>query len=182
MGRSVPGRPARPGGPPDREAVATRRRRAAEEPLDVRLRAREPFVDLDVRNPIHRTSYRVVFPEYPRRDSALCTCTDFARRGLGTCKHVEAAWGWLHDAQEGSTAVVAGPTPVRTDGLWPGIERQLQRLTRSPPTEIREVEAAGELLYAPEEERTSEGTEGPEEVGRSASRRVSPRSTSRGRP
>src|SRR5271170_920842 len=76
-------------------AVAERRSRAVEEPLDVRLLAQEPFPLLEVRNPLHRTDYRVMLPTFPDRTVALCTCSDFARRGLGTCKHIEAAGRWL---------------------------------------------------------------------------------------
>ena len=32
---------------------------------------------------MRQTRYRVFLPGYPDRDGALCTCTDFARRGIG---------------------------------------------------------------------------------------------------
>ena len=182
MGRSVPGRAARPDAASDPEAVATRRRRAVEEPLDVRLRSREPVVDLEVRNPIHRTSYRVLFPEFPLRDSALCTCTDFARRGLGTCKHLEAGWSWLQGLPELPEAPAVAKTDRPTSELWKEIDRRLDRLGRSAPSRIRDVEEAGVPLYEPGSVPTAEEREGGERVRRSGSGRPSPRTTSRARP
>lgn len=76
------------------EEIADRRARALEEPLDVR-RLPGWFVRLEVRNPIHGTHYTVILPTFPSRDAAICTCTDFSRSGLGTCKHVEAAVRWM---------------------------------------------------------------------------------------
>jgi hypothetical protein len=161
--------------------VATRRRRAAEEPLDVRLRSREPVVDLEVRNPIHRTSYRVLFPEFPLRDSALCTCTDFARRGLGTCKHLEAGWSWLQELPELPEAPVAAPTDRPPGELWKEIDRRLDRLGRSAPARIREVEKAGAPLYEQGTFPEDEEREGGEKVGRPGTGRPPPRTTSRAR-
>jgi len=172
------GRPsARPTPDQEEEAVASRRLRAAEEPLDVRVRYREPVLELEVRNPVHKTRYRVFFPEYPARDAGLCTCTDFARRGLGTCKHLEAAWEWL--ARQGALPEApprpGGSAPV--DVLWTAVDRGVGTLARSPPAEIREVERAGRALIAPEiEEKKAE-----EKVGRGAAR-ARPTSTSRARP
>lgn len=174
----------REGGPPAPEALAARRRRAVEELLDVRLRAREPYVVLEVRNPVHRTSYRVLFPEYPHRDSALCTCTDFARRGLGTCKHLEAGWSWLASLPELPEPALPRAPPAASDELWGEIDRRLERWGRSVPSRIQEVEAAGAPLF---EESSTPGpglgtTEAGETVGRGKAGRTRSRPTSRARP
>jgi len=175
-------RPGRSAGPPDPEALASRRRRAAEEPLDVRLRAREPFVDLEVRNPIHRTSYRVLFPEYPGRDSAFCSCTDFARRGLGTCKHVEAAWSWLQGLAE-LPEVPPAPSRRRPAGeLWKEVDRRLGERARSEPERIRDVEDAGALLFEEPAGPEKAVREGGETVGRPRTGRPPTSTTSRARP
>jgi len=98
--------------------VAERRARALEEPLDVRLRRRRPFVVLEVRNPLHRTVHEVLLPEFPSRESALCTCTDFARRGLGTCKHIEAGLRWLGE-RPGAEPIEAAPRlGSRASRIW----------------------------------------------------------------
>jgi len=182
MGRPVNARGARKEPGPEAEEVAARRRRAAEEPLDVRLRSREPVVDLDVRNPIHRTSYRVLFPEYPHRDSAICTCTDFARRGLGTCKHLEAGWSWLQGLPR-LPEVAPPPAPTRPPGeVWKEIDGRLERLVRSPPQQIRAVEQAGAVLFERKGGPEPGPREGEERVGSGRASRPPPRSTSRGRP
>jgi hypothetical protein len=84
---------------------------------------REPYPVLEVRNPLHHTSYRVFLPEFPSSATGLCTCPDFSRRGLGTCKHLEAALrhirmhptGRLMDSKE------AAIPPARQ--LWEAIDR-----------------------------------------------------------
>ena len=119
------------------EAVAQRRARALEEPLDVRLKADRPYPLLEVRNPIHGTRYLVMLPEFPRRDSALCTCTDFARRGLGVCKHLEAGFRWLTDHPD---AVPPRPTPPSAPGgpIWKAIDGRLSSMTKGPgPESVR---------------------------------------------
>jgi len=167
----------------DTEALATRRRRAAEELLEVRLRYRTPVLELEVRNPVHRTSYRVLLPEYPLRESALCTCTDFARRGLGTCKHVEAGWDWLRglgSLPEAPSAPAIVPAPAET---WNEIDRRLASLIRSGPRRVREVEAAGSVLFEGTPPPPAPPSEGPTAEGRGARRaRPATRPTSRERP
>ena len=182
MPRAVGRRPPHRTEEPDPLALASRRQRAAEEPLDVWLREREPVVELEVRNPIHRTSYRVLFPEYPGRGSALCTCTDFAKRGLGTCKHLEAGWSWLEGRRELPAPSGTAPAPVGRSiaELWTEVERRMGAAGRLHPKSIRDVEALGRLLWedGPGEGRTEDA---PEKVGRAAVGR-SPTTTSRGHP
>ena len=182
MARSNRSHAERPNGPPDGDALEARRRRAEEELFDVRVRSREPVLDLEVRNPIHRTRYRVLLPEYPGRGAAFCSCTDFARRGLGTCKHVEAAWLWLEATPELPEAPGPGSPEPPVGELWKEIDRSLGTLGRAPPARIRDVERAGALLF---EERP--GPEAParakgEGVGRGRAGRPPTTTTSRARP
>jgi hypothetical protein len=175
--------PSSPDRVPAEEALASRRRRAAEELLDVRLAARDPVVRLEVRNPIHRTSYSVLFPEFPRRDAAMCTCTDFARRGLGTCKHIEAGWGWLEEHGVPPGTDPEAPPPTAVGELWPAIDRRLEALRREGPRGIRDVERAGALLFEEPAAREEEPErKAGEEVGRGGRRRRTPTRTSRARP
>lgn len=179
MRRAKPSRSSEPSGP---EAVAARRRRAAEELLDVRLRSRDPFVELEVRNPVHRTSYRVLCPAYPERDPTLCTCTDFARRGLGTCKHVEAGWDWLsgRSALPEPEGPPARPVPDRA--AWEEIDRRVATLQHAKPSGIREVDAVGAALFEPPTGPPKGVERGGEAVGRTKRERSAPTTTSRARP
>ena len=121
------GRAAPPPRPDPEVARADRRARAIEEPLDLRLREDPRFVRLEVRNPLHGTRYEVVFPAYPARDWGFCTCTDFARRGIGTCKHLEASSIWL---SEHSAEVPTGrPAPPHDPG-WEEVDRRTRSLGR----------------------------------------------------
>jgi hypothetical protein len=167
--------PSRPLDRDSAEERAARRRRAAEEPLDVRLASREPVVEVEVRNPIHRTSYRVLFPEFPGRGSALCTCTDFARRDLGTCKHIEAAWSWLEGQAELPELPAAPERPVAE--LWREADRRLAAMLSQGPKRIRDVERVGAVLFEPLPEKKAG-----EEVGPARRRDGPTTSTSRARP
>jgi len=136
-----------PRGPADPDALRQRRTRALEEPLDSRLRSRRPYPTVEVRNPLHRTVYLVLLPEFPSRSSALCTCTDFARRGLGTCKHIEAAARWLGDHPD------AVPLDPRSDAPSPSMARPWRRIdamiaaaTREPGTDARRIRRPGAVL------------------------------------
>ncbi len=178
----MPDRTARPVHRPDDDpwAVAERKSRAIEEPLDVVVLAQGPFPLLEVRNPLHGTAYRVTVPAWPDRSVALCTCTDFARRGLGTCKHIEAATRWL---ERHPSALAAAPTvPVDGAAVWAEIDRRLAGLGMATGPASLVWREPGAALYAtatpyrPEVEK-----EGTEEVGRGRARRSTP-SSSRGRP
>ncbi len=111
----------------DVEAAAQRRSRAIESPLDVRWRGDARFVHLVVRNPAHQSHYDVVFPAHPTREHAFCTCADFARRGLGTCKHVEAAWLWLEDRAGDRSE---RPEPPSQRAVWDEVDRRQRALPR----------------------------------------------------
>jgi hypothetical protein len=130
----------------DPEAVRERRARALEEPLDTHLRSRTPFDLLEVRNPIHRTVYLVMLPEFPSRTSALCTCTDFARRGLGTCKHIEAAARWLAEHPDATPLAPPNAGAVKTGRLWRKIDAAIASATREPSTDARRLRRAGAAL------------------------------------
>ncbi len=182
MTRETANRPTSRRSSGDADAVASRRLRAAEEPLDVRLVRRDPFVELEVRNPLHGTRYRVFFPSYPERDAALCTCTDFARRGLGTCKHVEAGWEWLSGPSAPPRA--AATSPIEPTPLWARLRRDAAALARRDVRDIRELERLGRAMIedpGPREGTVEAGTE-EEEVGRRAPERGRPTTTSRARP
>lgn len=138
-------------------AIHERRLRSLAEPLDVRLRASDPYPRLEVRNPVHRTRYLTLLPGFPDRQPALCTCTDFARRGLGDCKHIEAAWHWLTTRPAGDRATTPdreGPSPSE---VWERVDR---RLEAPPPLEERDIRALaspGSTFF--ETEASAQGTE-----------------------
>ena len=123
-----------------------------EEPLDVRIRSSQPYPLLEVRNPIHGTGYLVMLPEYPQRSSALCTCTDFARRGLGTCKHIEAGFRWLTDHPEAPPLRPGGGDDSKTAGVWKRVDQRIAGTGRDPGPTSRRWRRAGSALF----ERTVE--------------------------
>jgi hypothetical protein len=134
---------------PSREAIAERRLRSLEESLDVRWAAAAPYPRLEVRNPAHRTHYLVLVPLYPAEEPAFCTCTDFARRGLGTCKHIEAALRWLRMPERPDPPVVpTGPAQPRRD-LWAEIDQRSRELGRGPRDDVRALARPGALLFEP---------------------------------
>ena len=125
-------------------AVAERRQRAIDEPLDVRVRSTEPFLEVEVRNPIHRTGYLVLLPTYPALDVRLCTCTDFARRGLGTCKHVEAVLRWIADHPVDRRV---GPKARPRSGLWKSIDRSVSAVPTDPAPSSLAWRTPGSWLF-----------------------------------
>jgi hypothetical protein len=136
-----------PEGPERSRAVEQRRSRAAEEPLDVRLRRADVYPVLEVRNPIHGTAYTVLLPEFPSLSSALCSCTDFARRGLGTCKHIEAAHRWRSQHPD---AIPDRPPadPARRGGpVWREIDRRLRELSGDPRPPSLRYRRPGDVLF-----------------------------------
>jgi hypothetical protein len=148
--------PELPGPAPRRRATARepperlpwlrydRMARAVTERLRVRPVPGQPFWVLAVRNPVHRTHYQVCLPEYPSGEAQFCSCPDFARRGIGTCKHVEAAAAWLAAHPE----VTLGPS--RRSGastLWRAIDAAREEYPSDPrPAAIR-LRASGRTLF-----------------------------------
>lgn len=134
---------------PSDEAIAQRRLRAVEEVLDVRRLEDPVYPHLEVRNPVHRTRYRVLFPLFPDEAPAFCTCTDFARRGLGTCKHIEAAYRWLQLPENAALPVGGPPTPppVDLEAVWGEIDRRQEQLRGRGASTIRQLQQAGAVLY-----------------------------------
>ncbi len=138
-----------PGGAEELPALrAARQERAISERLGVRLVRGVSFGAFDVRNPTHRTEHRVVLPRFPEREPALCSCADFSRRGLGTCKHVEAVAQWL----ERRPTPVALPRPRQgsEERTWEAIDRTLESARQSPGVApaVR-LRRAGALLMRP---------------------------------
>jgi hypothetical protein len=104
----------------------------------------QPFWVLAVRNPVHHTRYQVVLPEYPSGEAQFCSCPDFARRGIGTCKHVEAATAWLTAHPELSPPLVAR---TGASGLWKEIDAARKERVPDPrPVPVR-WRAPGRLLF-----------------------------------
>jgi hypothetical protein len=124
----------------------------------VRLRTAHPYPILEVRNPIRRTEYRVLLPEFPDRSSALCTCTDFARRGLGTCKHLEAGFRWLTEHPDAVPVVAEPPsTSPRPSTLWKRVDQRLHASARDPAPAPLRWRRPGAVLFEGSDE--NEGTE-----------------------
>ncbi len=142
--------PPAPRRPADPDAIRERRTRALEEPLDTRLRSRRPYPMLEVRNPLHRTVYLVLLPEFPSRASALCTCTDFARRGLGTCKHIEAGARWLEEHPDATPLDPRSEHPAPVSRRWRRIDARLAAAGAAPGTDARRIRRAGAVLIEPE--------------------------------
>ena len=127
--------------------MSERRSRALEEPLDLRVRQREPYPIVEVRNPLHHTMYLVLRPTYPDRSPALCTCADFARRGLGTCKHIEAADRWLTNHPNAQPSPPPPPRVRPPAAVWSEVDRRLEReALTGRPLSLR-VREAGAVLY-----------------------------------
>lgn len=117
-----------------------------EERLSVRWRTEGALVLAEVRNPFHHTMHRVFFPAYPATEPVLCDCTDFARGGAGTCKHVEAARIEPADPTPsplGAASRTAGGLSAR---LWKEVDRRLARLAERPDRRARAYRRAGSVL------------------------------------
>lgn len=101
---------------------------------------------MEVRNPLHRTSYLVMLPTFPDRSTALCTCADFARRGLGSCKHIEAAERWLTNHPDAAPSTPGKPGP-RTAAVWKEIDRRGEKAAKETAPESLRTREAGAALY-----------------------------------
>jgi hypothetical protein len=88
-----------------------------------------------------------MLPEYPERAAALCTCTDFARRGLGTCKHIEAGIRWLADHPDARPLRPSGSEGPRLSTVWKKVDQRLATLAKDPAPTSRRWRRPGALLY-----------------------------------
>jgi hypothetical protein len=66
--------------------------------------------------------YRVLVPDFPSREGAQCSCLDFLTRGLGTCKHLEAALA--HAAAEPPADLSTRVTPPLSVPSWSALEEE----------------------------------------------------------
>ncbi|HEV2166252.1 MAG TPA: hypothetical protein VGS23_04675 [Thermoplasmata archaeon] len=138
-------RPAeRPAGRSADELARVRRTRALEEALDVRPRPGTLCARFEVRNLRHATRYSVFLPEFPRQGGALCNCTDFGRRGLGTCKHIESVVLWISEHPKEGAAV---PLPFDGRSVWSRIDPAVERLASRGRVDPRGVRVPGALLF-----------------------------------
>lgn len=124
-------------------ARAERLARAIDEPFDVRPVPGLPTRALEVRNPVRKTHYLALLPAYPDRVGSLCTCPDFARRGIGTCKHLEAAFLWLQEHPEDGVAELPGPP----SGVWRAVDRALEESRRSQEPDALKYRRPGAVLF-----------------------------------
>ena len=143
MSASAPDRRRpRPKREPDPAAAEDERReRGIREPLDVAVIETFPHLAVAVRNPVHRTRYVVHLPAYPTREGALCSCPDFAHRGIGMCKHIEAALPRLDGRPRERELPRRGLPDPRA--LWERIDA-VPRPTRLSAASLR---AAGRLHF-----------------------------------
>jgi len=117
----------------DADEVNRRIQRAREEkPTITNLEPEHPvFSTFRVCSPSGMT-YQVEIRDLGDPPAVSCTCPDFRRNGLGTCKHVEAVRIWLKRRLKGSLrqAISAGSQRIdlvpAEDGL--AIERNFHRL------------------------------------------------------
>lgn len=139
-------RPARPASAEERVRLTEERRhRAQEELFDIAVRRDRPPSVVEVRNPLRETRYRVYLPAGSGDGPIACECTDFAQRGLGTCKHVEAVRLWLSDHPG---ALAERPEAgSRLAPLWKEIDRRITQAARDRGPEALRMRRAGALLY-----------------------------------
>ncbi len=136
--------------------------RTREEPLDFTVRETDPLFVLRVRNPLHGTQYEVFLPEFPARESALCTCPDFARRARGTCKHLEGAFRFLEEHPVEAPRPRPAGRPAAA--IWATVD--IRRATRKAgPVTLSGLRAEGAALYdvAADDPARSEGPPRPGE-------------------
>jgi len=91
-----------------------------------------------------------MLPEFPSGSSALCTCTDFARRGLGSCKHIVAADRWFRANPEAPAGGKEIESPRRLSEVWREIDRRLADLDSARRADVRKITRPGAALYEPE--------------------------------
>ena len=131
----------------DQDEIRRRTQRAIDEKHTVNnLFPEHPvFSTFAVKSPSGMT-YQVEVRDLPGR-AFSCTCPDFRRNGLGTCKHVEATLIWLKRRQKGEFRSAEKTASPRIDVVPAGdllaVERNLDRL---PPSLRTLFDKAGLLL------------------------------------
>lgn len=86
----------------------------------------------------------------------MCTCTDFSRSGLGTCKHVEAAFRWIHAHPQEAADPDPGASEPAPD--WKEIDRRIHSVP-ADASPARRMTWAGAVLVekGSPEKREGEG-------------------------
>ena len=131
----------------DQDEILRRVQRARDEKHSVTpLDDEHPiFSNFAIKSPSGMT-YQVEIRDLAAR-AFSCTCPDFRRAGLGTCKHVEATLIWLKRRRKGDFRVAEKSGSPRIDLAPAGdrlaIERNLDRLS---PAARKLFDAAGLLL------------------------------------
>jgi hypothetical protein len=121
------------------EPPAERRSRGREDLLDVRRLRELPLVAFEAVNRGRGSRYPVYLPAAPSLEGGMCTCEDFARRGRGTCKHLEAVGLFVAKHPE---EAVASPRSTPLPRAWEEIDLRLAELGRDPrpwPVRLRWV-------------------------------------------
>lgn len=136
--------------PERRQAREARRARAHSELFDVSEVPAYPYLLLRVGNPIRGTRYQVHLPTGPEGPEAVCECPDFGQRGLGTCKHLEAARLWLSDHPVLDRAPPVDHEPPWTAVFWSAFDSAVAEGRTSPnlPWGLRN-RLGGRLLFDP---------------------------------
>ena len=101
---------------------------------------------------MHGTVYLVMLPEFPARTGALCTCTDFARRGLGTCKHIEAGVRWLAEHPDAPPMRPRVPDDARAAAAWKRIDARFASARRGGSDARRARQIGAALFERPADE------------------------------
>jgi len=162
-------------------ALADREKRAREEKMDVKRADGifRPWSDYLVRSAISGKTYRVALRGL-KRGQSFCSCPDFRKNTLGTCKHVLKVTGWVKNKHSaGELARSHKPDQITVHIRHDGQARLAMDLPKKLPSEIavfvepwrgecavtleetleffdavRKIEAAGErvLIYPDAEE------------------------------
>jgi hypothetical protein len=120
--------------------------RAVTERLRVRPVSGQPFWVFAVRNPVHHTQYQVSLPDLPGGEAQFCSCVDFSRRGIGTCKHIEAASAWLDAHPEAPRPLLRRSDATR---LWSAIDAARKEADAADRPASLRLRAPGRRLFEP---------------------------------
>ncbi|MCI4346648.1 MAG: hypothetical protein L3K07_07875 [Thermoplasmata archaeon] len=129
MGRGV-SRGRNPARAPPKEPLdsaeqrVAREQRGREELFDVRREMGLPFLAFRVSNPLRGTRYTVHWPAHPAPSPLSCDCADYAHRGLGVCKHIEAVRLWAKEHPDELEVVASPGDRIAATALWQEIDRR----------------------------------------------------------